>query len=117
MKPTAMLEYLAPGIRVSFTYEHKMSYTSSTVITKYGSVIRTIKHRNKFYAQQVAIMFDGNKQESIVHIDRLRVATPEDNTECQWPGHPNNIKCLTRHVPPFGPIVPRKKVNKEYRNE
>jgi len=20
--------------------------------------------------------------------------------ECQWPDHPNNIKCLTRHIPP-----------------
>lgn len=67
------LEYLAPGVRVVFTYRHTAG-RSSWLRTKYGIVIRTIKHRNKFYAQQVAVKFDGNKNESIVQMDSLQLA-------------------------------------------
>lgn len=71
---TIKLEYLAPGVCVSYTYEHYLNNRSSTMISKYGTVIRTIRHRNKLYAQKVAVLFDGNKEESIVDIEDLRIA-------------------------------------------
>lgn len=71
----ALLEYLAPGTRVSFTYTHHLNSRSTTQITKLGTVVRTIKHRNKLYAQQVAVLFDGNKTESIVQMDSIEIAS------------------------------------------
>ena len=63
--------YLAPGIRVTWTYEHSLNRHSRVMRTLHGTVVRTIKHRNRFYKQQVAVVFDGNKGESIVHMDQL----------------------------------------------
>jgi len=66
------LAYLAPGIRVDWYYTHAIGKNRMTRV-KSGTVVRTIKHRNRFYKQQIAIIFDGNKEESIVHINQVRI--------------------------------------------
>lgn len=69
------LNYLAPGIRIRYTYRHWLNRKSSVMRSKDGVVVRTIKHRNPLYAQEVAVIFDGNKEESIVKIDQLRIVS------------------------------------------
>lgn len=65
--------YLAPGIRVSYTYMHSLNAVSKVQRTKLGTVLRTVKHRNPFYAQKIAVQFDENIGETILDINDVKV--------------------------------------------
>ena len=71
-----VLSYLAPGIRVEWVYTHAIGKNRTTRV-KSGTVVRTLKHRNPFYAQQIAVLFDGNQEESIVHLAQIRIKKEE----------------------------------------
>lgn len=50
--------YLAPGVRV-------------TIGDRKGWVIRTVKHRNPFYKQRVAVLLDGDTKETQEWMDSV----------------------------------------------
>lgn len=61
--------YLAPGIRVR-------------VGNRPGSVLRTVKHRNLFYRQRVAVLLDGDTKETQEYIDEVTL-TAERNPNAE----------------------------------
>lgn len=60
LKPRIELIYLAPGVRV-------------IVAGHTGTVIRTVKHRNPFYKQRVAVLLDGDTKETQEYMDSVLV--------------------------------------------
>lgn len=75
-----MRKYLKPGTRVTYTYLHHAG-RSSWYRTLHGAVVRTVKHRNPFYRQEVAVLFDGNKSETKVFIDSIEIERPKDQRQ------------------------------------
>jgi hypothetical protein len=71
-----MLEYLAPGARVVYGYEHSLNSKSRVYREKHGTVIRTVKHRKQtFYNQPEAVVqFDDNEKPTRIEMNRLRLA-------------------------------------------
>lgn len=75
MQPRIVREYIAPGHRVAFEYVHHFNRHSRADRVKYGTVIRTVKHRKgTFYDQpMVVVHFDGNKSNTTVEMSRIRL--------------------------------------------
>lgn len=75
MKSSITREYIAPGRRVAFEYVHHFNRNSRADRVKYGTVIRTVKHRKgTFYNQpMVVVHFDGNKSNTTVEMSRIRL--------------------------------------------
>lgn len=77
MQPKGViLDYLAPGVRVSFSYYHHLNRKSVVLRTKYGVVVRTVKHREGTFFNQpeVVVQFDGNERPTRIEMSRIDIA-------------------------------------------